>query len=64
MVLSTIARTLGMERVPGRTPSDSLSAALVDKDILLMVDDFEHLMSAAPLLEEAIAAAPRISDAG
>jgi predicted ATPase/DNA-binding SARP family transcriptional activator len=59
MVLSTISRTLGIEESPGRSPSDTLAAALRDKEILLVVDNFEHLMSAAPQLALPVAGAPR-----
>ena len=55
-----IARALGVEESESRTVQSSLSAALRGRQVLLVIDNFEHLMSAAPLVADIMAMAPRI----
>ena len=61
LVPSIIAQSLGM-REPGRQANlESLKEFLTDlrASVLLFFDNFEHLLSAAPVLAELIAVAPR-----
>jgi predicted ATPase/DNA-binding SARP family transcriptional activator len=60
LVLSTVARTLGVEESPGRSLQSTLAAALQHREVLLLLDNFEHLMPAAPLLAELRDAAPQL----
>jgi len=56
LVLSTIATTLGV-RESGTLPlQDSVAAFLADKRLLLVLDNFEHLLSAAPMVSELLQA--------
>ncbi|MDQ3280305.1 MAG: protein kinase [Acidobacteriota bacterium] len=59
LVVSEIASILGI--VEGGVPLvDALRNAIRDKELLLVLDNFEQVLDAAPLLAEIIAAAPRV----
>jgi transcriptional regulator with XRE-family HTH domain len=51
LVLATIAQTLGVRETAGQPPLDQLKAVLQAKR-LLVLDNFEHLLDAAPLVVE------------
>jgi non-specific serine/threonine protein kinase len=60
MVAKGIAFALGvMENVQVPLP-DMLKRVLADKELLLLLDNFEHVLEAAPLVSELLAAAPRV----
>src|SRR5262245_2706438 len=50
LVIPTIARTLGLREEGRQSPLDRLILHLQDKQQLLLLDNFEHLIPAAPLL--------------
>jgi excisionase family DNA binding protein len=56
LVPSTIAHALGITQTLGRSPQDGLRAHLSDKTLLLMLDNFEHLLPAAPDVTDLLAA--------
>jgi non-specific serine/threonine protein kinase len=58
-VVSEIAQPLGVRDAGGKSLLDTLKDFLRPKQILLVVDNFEQVLSAAPLLNELLAAAPR-----
>lgn len=58
LVLFTIARTLGLREVEGQTPSDTLREHLREKRMLLVLDNFEHLLQAAPHVSQLIESCP------
>lgn len=59
-VPDTIAQTLGV-RAEGNEPLQSrLAAYLREKALLLVLDNCEHLLDAAPFVAELLAAAPRL----
>ena len=60
LVLDAVAGALGIEQSPGRTLQDSLTSALQDKEMLLVLDNFEHLMPAATAVSELLRAAPHL----
>jgi predicted ATPase/DNA-binding SARP family transcriptional activator len=60
LVPRAIADTLGLADVDG-DPLAAVMAYLADRDLLLVLDNFEHLGDAAPLLGELVAAAPATS---
>jgi predicted ATPase len=63
LVPSLIAQTLGVRESGGQTPVDSLRDYLrssVCGPMLLLIDNFEHLLAAAPLLSELLALAPNL----
>ena len=48
LVPSTIAETLGVREVPGQAINDTLNGYLRDKEMLLVLDNFEQVTRAAP----------------
>jgi predicted ATPase/class 3 adenylate cyclase len=60
LVASTVAVALGVREEPTRFVEESLRDALRDREMLLVLDNFEQLLGAAPLITEVLAAAPRV----
>jgi predicted ATPase/DNA-binding CsgD family transcriptional regulator len=61
LVPSEIARALGVrESLGGPTVLDTLKVALHDKDVLLVLDNFEQVVDAAPQVADLLAACPRL----
>jgi len=52
LILPTIAQILGVTESPNRLLLDTLKDFLRDKQTLLLLDNFEQIISAAPLLSE------------
>jgi predicted ATPase/DNA-binding SARP family transcriptional activator len=57
LVTSTIARTLSVDEHAGRPRAETLASYLQNKQILLLLDNFEQLLPAAPVLSELLAGA-------
>jgi predicted ATPase/DNA-binding SARP family transcriptional activator len=60
LVASVVAGTLGMREEGGTTVLDSLKLFLADRNLLLIMDNFEHLVKAAPDVSQLLAAAPSV----
>jgi predicted ATPase/DNA-binding CsgD family transcriptional regulator len=61
LIMPTIAQELGC-RGPVEVPlGEQVKRYLQDKAILLILDNFEHLMAAAPLVEEILLACPSVT---
>ncbi len=60
LVASAIAQTLGVKEEADQPLRDALKAYLRDRQTLLVLDNFEQVVAAAPLLDELLAAAPRL----
>ena len=58
LVVPTITRTLGLREQPGETVLETLSEYLRDKAMLLVLDNFEQVLAAAPALAGVSATAP------
>jgi predicted ATPase/class 3 adenylate cyclase len=58
LVAPTIARTLGLREQPGETVLETLDGYLADKELLLVLDNFEQVLAAAPAVSGLCAAAP------
>lgn len=59
-VIPTIARTIGVkETTRGKTLFESLKEFLYQKQVLLLLDNFEHVLSAASKIAELLEACPR-----
>jgi hypothetical protein len=56
LVAATIATTLGIKEKPGQTALESILAFLQGKEVLLLLDNFEQVATAAPLLGQLIRA--------
>lgn len=61
LVLSTIARTLSVHETASRPILDSLVAELQDAHRLLVLDNFEQVIDAAPAVAELVAACRHLS---
>jgi predicted ATPase/class 3 adenylate cyclase len=59
-VPSVLAQALGLRERPGRELIDTLVDALAAMDVLLVLDNFEHLLPAAWVVERLLASAPRL----
>ena len=59
-VLTTIAHTLGLVGAGDIPQLDSLTAHLRDAALLLIVDNLEHVLEAAPLLTDLLEECPRL----
>ena len=58
LVVPTILRTLGLREQPGETPLETLTEYLGEKELLLVLDNFEHVLAAAPAVAGLLEAAP------
>ncbi|HLF25880.1 MAG TPA: tetratricopeptide repeat protein [Anaerolineae bacterium] len=58
-VASTIAQALGIKEVAGQPLAHSIRAHLADKEMLLLLDNFEQVLGAAPFIAELLMA-PRL----
>ncbi len=57
-VLPTLAQALGLRQTGPRSLLEELQMALGDRSMLLLLDNFEQVLAAAPLLAELLAACP------
>ncbi len=60
-VPAAIAAALGVREAPGTPLSETLAAYLREKPLLLLLDNFEHLLDAAPLVSELIVRCPLLT---
>jgi predicted ATPase/DNA-binding XRE family transcriptional regulator len=60
LVLSVIAQALGIVGADGESTLPKLRVALADRELLLVLDSFEHLVAAGPLVTELLAEAPGV----
>jgi len=56
----TILSTLGIAEVPGEEPLETLKRRVGGESVLLVLDNFAHLLEAAPVVSELRAACPRL----
>ncbi len=60
LVASAIADTLGVRDAGGRPRLDILKDYLRGKQLLLVLDNFEQVLPAAPLVADVLAGSPRL----
>jgi len=60
LVIPTVARALGLREEPGRPAIETLIVYLHDRRMLLVLDNVEHLVAAAPRLADLLAACPAV----
>jgi predicted ATPase/class 3 adenylate cyclase len=58
LVAPTIARTLGLREQPGETVLETLTEYLRDRELLLLLDNFEQVVAAAPALAGLLSSGP------
>ncbi len=61
MAAAAIASSLGFVEAPGKPILETLKDGLKSRRLLLVLDNFEHLIDAAPLVSELLAAAPDVT---
>jgi predicted ATPase len=61
LVLGAISRALALQTAPGGDPFEALAAALRPRELLIVLDNAEHVRAAAPLYARLLAQAPRLS---
>jgi predicted ATPase/class 3 adenylate cyclase/DNA-binding CsgD family transcriptional regulator len=60
LVIATIAQTLELKEAGNRSLLEQLQASLREKQCLLLLDNFEQVVAAAPLLVELLQACPEL----
>ena len=60
LVAPTVTQALGVAESGEKLPEEALKEFLRDREVLLLMDNFEQVLEATPLLEELLAAAPRL----
>jgi predicted ATPase/class 3 adenylate cyclase len=60
LVSPTIAGSLSLREEAERPIAETLKSYLSDKELLLVLDNFEQVLEAGPLVSELLAAAPRL----
>jgi transcriptional regulator with XRE-family HTH domain len=61
LVPSVLAETLGIREVAGQALQETLARRLQDKHMLLVFDNFEHLLTAALVLGELVGRCPQLT---
>ncbi len=59
-VAAAIAAPLGIHLPAGSDDGHTIGVALSDRELLIVLDNFEHVLDAAPLLCDVLAQAPRL----
>ncbi len=61
LVVTTVARTLELRETDKQPPLATVQEYLRHRQLLLVLDNFEHVLSAAPLLAELLTTCPRLN---
>lgn len=57
----TVAEALGLQEISGRPALESLLTFLQERQVILMLDNFEHLLEAAGIVAELLAGSPGLT---
>jgi predicted ATPase/class 3 adenylate cyclase len=60
LMVSELARVLEVKPVAGQPLRETVIAALSERELLLVLDNFEHLLDSAGLVADVLASAPRV----
>ena len=62
LIASTLAQALGVRETGGQSPQESMKDYLggLDHPMLLLLDNFEHLVSAAPVISDLLSVGPKL----
>ena len=60
LVVPAIAKALGIGETNGHSLVDIVRSALVDKELLLLIDNFEQVLTAAPIVAELLISCPAL----
>jgi predicted ATPase/class 3 adenylate cyclase len=61
LVAAAIAQVLEVRASPGQSVAESIIAYLRDRALLLVLDNFEHVVAAAPLVADLLGRCPRLT---
>ena len=61
LVLPAIARAVGIGEIAGVRLGEAVRAALLDHEILMLLDNFEQVVTAAPVVAEMLAGCPELT---
>ena len=61
LVLSTVSQALGLRTTGDRPLLEALQAQLREKRLLLVLDNFEHLLEAAPVVASLVSSCPNLT---
>jgi predicted ATPase len=61
LVASSLAIGIGVREQVGTSPVQAMQEALGERSALLVIDNFEHLLPAAPIVADLLRAAPRLT---
>jgi predicted ATPase len=61
LIPPVLAETLGLKDAADRTLQETLEQYLQDKRVLLLLDNFEHLLTAAPVVADLVGACPGLT---
>ncbi len=61
LIASAVARAAGIREESARPIAETLKEALRDERVLLVLDNFEHVLGAAPLVANLLAACPGLA---
>ncbi|MGN6169153.1 MAG: AfsR/SARP family transcriptional regulator, partial [Solirubrobacteraceae bacterium] len=61
LMIAEVARVLDVTPVADETPEQALMRALAGRELLLVLDNFEHLLDTAGLVADLLAAAPQLT---
>ncbi len=59
-VVSAVAQAIGLRDLDGRPSGEGVRSYLRDRHMLLLLDNFEHVAAAAPLLADWLSTCPRL----
>jgi predicted ATPase/class 3 adenylate cyclase len=60
LVVSAVARVLGVREVMGQPILETITDRVGDQGLLLLLDNFEQVLSAAPVVDRLLVACPRL----
>ena len=62
LIASAIAQAVGVRETGNQSPQESVNEYLrgLDQPMLLLLDNFEHLVSAAPVIAQLLSAGPKL----
>ena len=60
LVIPALAQVLNVQETAGRPLADNVATHLAGKELLLILDNFEHVVGAAPAVAAVVAAAARV----
>ena len=60
LVVPNIAQALGVQETGGLSPEEALELFLRERELLLVLDNLEHLLEAAPQISELVLKAPSV----